>query len=425
MNVRAFLASLLVVLLAVATVGLVTGREAEPQTAVPAPEKPQASESGWSPKPAPTRLGRDRSDPRPVVDALRSVGGPAPGEAAGEDTTTLTTPSHIPTNDQVPAITPGTGHLLSLPVLGRRTSRFGMRFHPILRVWKLHSGLDFAAPCGTPVGAAAAGVVVRTGWAGGNGVQVVVENGVLGSHRVRTTYNHLSSIGVRVGDHVAVHQGLGRVGSTGYSTGCHLHFEVIADGSFTDPEPWLNGKPVIVDLSSMTSISRSSSLSPSPSVVPSTATARPAIPQHPSSSAPATSRPPVPGTPSSAATASPSRSPHPGSPSPSVTPHPDQPSPSPSASAQPSASGSPSEPPSSAASTSAAATSAAPAESQSAPTGAAAGQASASSRLVHCIPNASATPWHVMLPAAVLRPLASAASARSASRHPWSASRSA
>src|SRR5690606_38280921 len=105
-----------------------------------------------------------------------------------------------------------------------------------LRVWKLHSGLDWAAPCGTPVGAAAPGVVTKVGWAGGNGRQVRIDHGVLAGHRVTTTYNHLSAVGVRVGQKVDVHQGVGRVGNTGYSTGCHLHFEVIADGHFTNPE---------------------------------------------------------------------------------------------------------------------------------------------------------------------------------------------
>ena len=140
------------------------------------------------------------------------------------------------------------GDLLSMPVNGRRTSVFGMRYHPILRVWKLHTGLDFAAPCGTPVGAAAAGRVVSAGWAGGNGVQVKVDHGMLAGYRVVTTYNHLSAIGVRVGQQVEALDGVGRVGNTGYSTGCHLHFEVIVNGRFTNPEPWLNGQASRVDL---------------------------------------------------------------------------------------------------------------------------------------------------------------------------------
>ena len=126
-----------------------------------------------------------------------------------------------------------TGRLLTMPVNGRSTSRFGMRFHPVLRVWKLHTGHDWAAPCGAPVGAAATGVVTRAGWAGGNGIQVRIDHGQIAGRHVVTTYNHLSAIGVRVGQEVVTGQGVGRIGTTGYSTGCHLHLMV-----------WLNGKVV-------------------------------------------------------------------------------------------------------------------------------------------------------------------------------------
>lgn len=168
-----------------------------------------------------------------------------------EDTHLEFRPAHVPT-EVVPGVTAPKGELLSLPIsTGHSSSRFGVRFHPVLHRWKLHTGHDWAAPCGTAVGAAAPGTVVRTGYAGGNGVQVKIDHGMLAGHRVFTTYNHLSSIGVEVGQRVSTHQGVGRVGNTGLSTGCHLHFEVIADGSFTDPVPWLNGDPVIVDVSVM------------------------------------------------------------------------------------------------------------------------------------------------------------------------------
>lgn len=156
--------------------------------------------------------------------------------------------------------------LLSLPVKGRITSRFGNRFHPILRVWKLHTGLDWAAPCGTPVGAAAPGTVTKVGWAGGNGRQVRIDHGTIAGHHVVTTYNHLSAVGVKVGQEVQVHQGVGRVGNTGYSTGCHLHFEVIADGWFTNPEAWLDGNPADIDITGMQDLPMTS---PTPTLEPS------------------------------------------------------------------------------------------------------------------------------------------------------------
>ncbi len=222
--------------------------------------------------------------------------------------------------------------LLTRPVNGRTSSKFGMRFHPVLKVWKLHTGLDWGVPCGTPVGAAAAGTVVRTGWAGGNGIQVKIDHGMLAGHRVVTTYNHLSSIGVSVGQKVQPLDGIGRVGSTGYSTGCHMHFEVIADGQFTDPEPWLNGDPVVVDLSKMAyavpSNSPTSSPSPSPSPIQSPS---PATPPSPSSSpTPSPSATPKP-TPSAAPTPTPTPKPSPTSkPTPSATPTPTpKPSPTP------------------------------------------------------------------------------------------------
>lgn len=172
---------------------------------------------------------------------------PSPDDEAapGEDTTDLTVPTSIPT-ETIPSVTPEPGGRLARPVNGPVTSRFGMRLHPVLKVWKLHTGIDFAADCGTPVGAAAPGTVVSTGWAGGNGVQVRVDHGVIAGHRLVTTYNHLSVVGVTTGQHVDVHQGLGRVGSTGYSTACHLHFEVIVDGEFQDPGPWLTSDPAVV-----------------------------------------------------------------------------------------------------------------------------------------------------------------------------------
>ncbi|MDO5677223.1 MAG: peptidoglycan DD-metalloendopeptidase family protein, partial [Propionibacteriaceae bacterium] len=197
------------------------------------------------------------------------------------------------------------GALLSMPVKGRATSKFGMRFHPVIRVYKLHTGHDWAAPCGTPVGAAAPGTVVQTGWAGGNGVQVKIDHGMLKGHRVVTTYNHLSSIGVKVGQKVTALQGVGRVGNTGYSTGCHLHFEVIVNGQFTDPIPWLNGEPTVVDFSQMDNVLIPTL--PSSSAPTLTESGQPLLPSLPGSPLPSASESPFPSwSPSDSPTASPS-----------------------------------------------------------------------------------------------------------------------
>ncbi len=120
--------------------------------------------------------------------------------------------------------------LIRTPVEGaRRSSGFGMRFHPILGYSRMHQGIDFAAPSGTPVLASAAGKVVMAGWSGGYGNVIALQHG----RNMVTRYAHLSRISVKVGDTVAQGQRIGAVGSTGLSTGPHLHYEV-----------WVDGKPV-------------------------------------------------------------------------------------------------------------------------------------------------------------------------------------
>lgn len=100
-----------------------------------------------------------------------------------------------------------------------------------------HTGLDFAAPIGTPLLSSMSGKVVEVGFAGPYGGRVVVDHG----NGLKTTYNHLSSFDVRVGQQVTAGQKVGGMGSTGNSTGSHLHFEVVKNGKFIDPEPWLFG----------------------------------------------------------------------------------------------------------------------------------------------------------------------------------------
>ena len=120
---------------------------------------------------------------------------------------------------------------LMAPVAGRITSGFGYRVHPILRYGRFHSGIDFGAPWGSPIVAAADGQVVGAGFAGGYGrqVRVVHEGGLM------TTYSHMSSIVAQPGLPVRQGQVLGYVGSSGLSTGPHVHFEVRIGGRPVNP----------------------------------------------------------------------------------------------------------------------------------------------------------------------------------------------
>ena len=131
----------------------------------------------------------------------------------------------------------GSGRL-SYPVQAPITSGFGYRFHPILHYSRLHAGTDFGAPCGTPVRAAAPGTVIRAGRAGGFGNQVVLDHGRMKGKNLASSYNHLSRFVVRHG-HVRRGQVIAYSGTTGLSTGCHLHFEVYVNGTHVNPMSWL------------------------------------------------------------------------------------------------------------------------------------------------------------------------------------------
>ncbi len=122
--------------------------------------------------------------------------------------------------------------LMRTPVDGARiTSGFGMRLHPILGFSRLHRGVDFAAPTGTPVLAAADGVVTFAGWGGGYGRVVKLAH----AQQLATAYAHLSAMKVQPGQRVRQGQVIGLVGSSGLSTGPHLHYEVYQDGRPVDP----------------------------------------------------------------------------------------------------------------------------------------------------------------------------------------------
>ncbi|CAA9221467.1 MAG: hypothetical protein AVDCRST_MAG83-620 [uncultured Arthrobacter sp.] len=116
-------------------------------------------------------------------------------------------------------------------------STFGYRVNPLGGYApELHTGIDYAGACGTPVKASDKGVVVDAGWhAYGGGQRIVIDHG----KGLKSTYNHLSSIGVSTGQTIARGALIGAVGTTGNSTGCHLHFEVLINDEKVDPLPWL------------------------------------------------------------------------------------------------------------------------------------------------------------------------------------------
>jgi murein DD-endopeptidase MepM/ murein hydrolase activator NlpD len=131
------------------------------------------------------------------------------------------------------------GGRLLMPVHGWKSSDFGERYDPYYRVWQLHAGADFAAGGGTPIHAAAAGRVIRAGWNGGYGNYTCISHGRLQGRSFSTCYGHQSRIEVHVGEHVRRGQVIGRVGTTGASTGYHLHFETRFDGVPRNPLPYL------------------------------------------------------------------------------------------------------------------------------------------------------------------------------------------
>lgn len=123
----------------------------------------------------------------------------------------------------------------ALPVRAPLSSRFGRRYHPTLHRYKLHTGDDLAASYGTPFHAARNGTVLYAGWKRGYGNTIIIDHG----DGFSTLYGHASKLAVSSGQQVRAGQYIGNVGSTGYSTGPHLHFEVRKNGTPVNPMPYL------------------------------------------------------------------------------------------------------------------------------------------------------------------------------------------
>jgi murein DD-endopeptidase MepM/ murein hydrolase activator NlpD len=138
-----------------------------------------------------------------------------------------------------PAPAPSGGGLFGRPVNGPITSPFGLRFHPILHYWRLHDGMDFGVACGTPLYAARGGRVVDAYYGGGYGNRVIIDHGWLDGASMSTSYNHMTRFIVHAGQQLSRGQLIGYSGTTGLSTGCHLHFMVYRNGTPVNPAKYL------------------------------------------------------------------------------------------------------------------------------------------------------------------------------------------
>jgi len=119
------------------------------------------------------------------------------------------------------------------------TSEYGMRFHPILHIWRLHAGIDLRTYCNTPIYAARAGTVQWAKAVFGLGNEVMVDHGYVNGNSLMSSYNHMSSFVAHAGQQVSQGQLLGYSGNTGTSAACHLHFEVYVNGATVNPRPLL------------------------------------------------------------------------------------------------------------------------------------------------------------------------------------------
>lgn len=136
--------------------------------------------------------------------------------------------------------TKGSTGSFSWPIGCRKiTSNYGYRNHPLKRRRILHTGLDIGCPNRSPVKAADGGTVIYAGWKGGYGNTVMINHGYRGGKNLVTLYGHMSALKVRKGQSVGKGQTVGLEGSTGYSTGPHLHFEVRVNGKPVNPRSYL------------------------------------------------------------------------------------------------------------------------------------------------------------------------------------------
>jgi murein DD-endopeptidase MepM/ murein hydrolase activator NlpD len=192
------------------------------QGPAPAPSRPARPSGGGNAAPP-------AAAPSPTTPRPRQTSPPAPAPAPGGGASPTVPPT---TNNAGAGAPPGIAVNLSYPLPGYPiVSKYGWRMHPILGVRKLHEGLDIWAPEGTPIKAAAGGVVIWAGPRGGYGNAVIIDHG----SGVGTVYAHQSAVAVAPGQSVSRGQVIGYVGHTGLAGGPHLHFEVRVGGHTYDP----------------------------------------------------------------------------------------------------------------------------------------------------------------------------------------------
>ena len=135
-----------------------------------------------------------------------------------------------------------------MPVAGSVTSPYGYRVHPIYGYYSLHDGTDFGAGCGQPLWAVAGGTVTDEYYSSVWGNRLYLSLGNVNGKNVTVIYNHLSGYRASVGEGVARGETVGYVGTTGWSTGCHLHFTVLVNGDPVDPMGWIGSlAPSVVE----------------------------------------------------------------------------------------------------------------------------------------------------------------------------------
>jgi murein DD-endopeptidase MepM/ murein hydrolase activator NlpD len=190
--------------------------------------------------------------PAPGSDTAADTGGPyipiAASPLGGDTAFDRALRRIVKARLDVQRLRAGLNHLPVLAPLPElvETSGFGAREDPFVGSLAFHPGIDLRAAVGTPVHATAAGTVTIASWTGGYGNLIEIDNG----NGIRTRYGHLSEFEVKVGDHIVPGQEIGRTGSTGRSTGPHLHYEVRIDGQPVDPTRFVTAEQALVSAAS-------------------------------------------------------------------------------------------------------------------------------------------------------------------------------